>query len=297
MSRKRLAIGVLIVAIVWFGGAGVAAFAMTHRRHSERVEIAPTEPAFEPLRISTRDGEDLGAWFRSGKPDRPVVILLHGVGANRSAVLEPSRIFTDQGCGTLLVTQRCHGDSTGAYCDFGYSARLDLVSAVDWIESHQPGRRIVVWGTSMGAATACFAAEELGPRVDGYFLDGCYADLETATRNRTRQNLPPGIEWLVYRTLLLWAPIFLPNVDRIAPAKMRFPEGMPVVVAAGGLDVKATPAESAAIAERIGPAAKLVVFEHGSHSHLIESDPPRYRAEVAELLERTAKRVAASRGP
>ncbi|HEX3313612.1 MAG TPA: alpha/beta fold hydrolase [Gemmataceae bacterium] len=289
MSRKRLLIGGLfgaLLAILWFGGAGVAAFAITHRRHSDRFEIAPTEPAFESLRISTRDGEELGAWYRPGDPDRAVVVLLHGVGANRSSVLEPARLFADRGCGTLLLTQRCHGDSTGSYCDFGYSARLDLVAAAGWIESNHPGRKIVVWGTSMGAATACFAAEELGPRVHGYFLDCCYADLETATRNRMHLILPPGIDWLAYRTLHLWSPIFLPNVERIAPAKARFPEGVPVVVAAGGLDRKATPAESAAIAEHIGAMAKLVLFEKGQHSHLIESDLVRYRAEVAEFLDR-----------
>jgi uncharacterized protein len=297
MFRKRILLGVLVVAILWFRGAGVATFAMTHRRHSVRIEVPPAEPAFESLRISTCDGEELGAWFRPGDADRPLVILLHGVGGRRFDVLDPARIFADQGCGTLLLSQRCHGDSTGSYCDFGYSSRHDLVAAVDWIEARHPGHPIVVWGTSMGAATACFAAEELGPRVDGYFLDCCFADIETAARNRTRRILPPGIEWLAYETLHLWSPVFLPDADRIAPATARFPVGVPVVVAAGGLDVKASPAESAAIAERIGPSAKLIVFEHGEHSHLLASDPERYRAEIDGLLDRATKRFAASRGP
>jgi uncharacterized protein len=286
MSRKRLAIVALLLAFVWFTGSGVAVYAMTHRRHSVRPEVAPAEPAFESLRLATSDGEQLGAWFRPGAVDRPVVVLLHGVGADRSSLLVPAQFFADHGCGTLLLTQRCHGDSTGSYCDFGYSARHDLVAAVDWIESRHPDRKIVVWGTSMGAATACFAAEELGPRVHGYFLDCCYGDLETATLNRTRQFLPPGLDWLAYRSLHLWTPIFLPDVERIAPAKVRFPERVPVVVAAGSLDFKATPAESAAIAQRIGEEAKLVVFEKGWHSHLIASDRIRYQAEVTELLER-----------
>jgi uncharacterized protein len=286
MSRKRLPIAVLLLVAVWLVGSGVAVYAMTHRRHANRVETPPPGAAFESLRLSTRDGEQLGAWFRPGEGDRPIVILLHGVGADRSAVLEPARIFGALGCGVLLVTQRGHGDSTGSYCDFGYSARHDLVAVVDWIESRCPHRKIVVWGTSMGAATACFAAEELGPRVHGYFLDCCYADIRTAARNRTRQALPPGVEWLAYESLNLWSPIFLPEIERIAPAKANFTAGVPVTVAAGGLDVKATPAESAAIAERIGPMAKLVVFEKGPHSNLIGSDPARYRAEIAELLER-----------
>ena len=138
----------------------------------------------------------------------------------------------------------------------------------------------------MGAATACFAAEELGPRVAGYVLDSCYADIETATRNRTRNSLPPGVEWVAYRSLHLWSPIFLPDCERIAPARAKFPATAAVTVAVGRLDTKATPAESAAIAAGIGPRAKLVVFGKGG-----TLAPPRIRSVPLPGRDRGAART------
>ena len=269
---------------------------MTRRPGGGGDETLPTSGPwanFESLRLTTADGEELGAWFRPGEPDRPVVVILHGIGARRSWMVGPAGFFAESNCGLLLVSLRAHGDSTGGYNDFGYSSRHDLVSAVDWIRSRHPERKVVVWGTSMGAATACFAAEELGSRVDGYFLESCYADLRIATRNRTKMFLPPIVEWAAYQGLTLWAPVFLPELDRIAPVRCRFPADVPFTVAAGGFDVMAKPEESAAITERIGPSAKLVIFETGHHSMLGAADPERYRAEVAELL----ARALASRAP
>ncbi len=84
---------------------------------------------------------------------------------------------------------RAHGDSSGEFNDIGYSARLDVVAAVEFLERRRPARPILIHGTSLGAAAATFAAEELGHRVHGYVLECPYRDLRTAVWNRAEKAL------------------------------------------------------------------------------------------------------------
>jgi pimeloyl-ACP methyl ester carboxylesterase len=289
-ARKRLLTYSIFAIVLWFVSSFVVVFALTRRVGGHGDEPAPTVPwgKFEEIRLTTRDGEELGAWFLEGNRDRPIVLILHGIGARRSWMLEPATFFAEDQCGLLLISMRGHGDSTGERNDFGYSARHDVVAAIEWIEKQHSGRRIVVWGTSLGAATALFAANELGERVHGYWLECAFQDLPTATRNRTKHFLPIGLEWVAYQGLHLMGPVFLPEMDEIAPIKAAeaFPQKVPATVAAGALDCLAMPCESCAIAERMGPAARLVIFEKGPHSLLHRAEPERYRLEIRELLAR-----------
>jgi pimeloyl-ACP methyl ester carboxylesterase len=288
--RKRLLTYAIFAIVLWFTSSFVVVFALTRRVGGHGDEPAPSVPwgKFDELHLATRDGQELGAWFLEGNRDQPIVLLLHGIGARRTLVLEQATFFAEERCGLLLISMRGHGDSTGERNDFGYSSRHDVVAAIDWIEKRQPGRRIVVWGTSLGAATALFAAGELGDRVHGYWLECAFQDLPTAARNRTKHFLPMGVEWVAYQGLNMMGPVFLPEMDEIAPVKAAdaFPRKVPSTVAAGALDFLAMPCESCAIAERMGPAARLVIFEKSPHSLLHRAEPARYRAEIRELLGR-----------
>ena len=77
----------------------------------------------------------------------------------------------------------------------------------------------------------------------------------------------------------LTAPLVLGDANRISPidAAANIPKNTPVLILAGGNDTRATPAEAAAIENRIGPRAELVVFEGAGHLGLHRANPVRYR--------------------
>lgn len=269
-------------------------FAVAHRLTRRAAPLSPEPvPAVawgtaEPLWLHTADGQALGAWFFDGRPGRPVVILLHGNGGNRTATLPQAELLASAGYPVLAVTLRAHGDSTGEVNDFGLSARRDVVAAVEGVETHRPGTPVVVWGRSLGAAAALFAARELGPRVSAYVLECPFRDLRTAVWNRLRARLPWGVRHAAYAGLRLVAPLVLSDFDRISPleAASGVPRGTPVLVLAGGADTRATPDEARAIAGRIGPNAELVVVEGGDHLQLEQPDPARYRETVIGFLKK-----------
>jgi pimeloyl-ACP methyl ester carboxylesterase len=240
----------------------------------------------EPLRLEAADGQEFGAWLIPGEPGRPAVVLLHGHGGCRSCCLKEAELCASAGSPVLLVSLRAHGDSPGDVNDFGYSARHDVSAAVAWLGERRPKQRVIVWGQSMGAAAALFAAKEAGDRVAGYILESPYRDLWTAVRNRTSLYLPPVADHLAYAGLALMGPLVLANTDRISPIKAceGVPESARVLILVGGADTKARPEEAEAIAGLLGKRAELVIFPGAGHGGLRSSDPERYRATVLAFL-------------
>ncbi len=293
--RRRLRRLAILVALVplWLLGSILAAHRLTARSRP-RFEEPPPSVAwarFEPVRLSTADGHRLGAWFAPGREGLPAVVLLHGNGGSRASCLDRAELLAGLGHPVLGVTLRAHGDSSGDSNDFGYSARLDVLAAVAYLETREPGRPIVLHGVSLGSAAATFAAKDLGSRVAGYVLEAPYADLRSAVRNRTRAALPLGMEWVAYQGLLAVSPLFLPHLDRITPreAIAGVPEGVPVLLMTGRNDEKATPDQVASLYDRVRSHARLVVFERAGHLHYRESDPALYRSSLLDLLAESAR--------
>lgn len=278
--RRRLTRLALLALALWLSAALLVADRLTRRAGRVRPEPVPAVSwgTLREVRLTAADGEQLGAWSAAGRPDRPTVVLLHGNGGCRSDCLDAAEFLNAAGHPVLLVTLRCHGDSTGGRNDFGYSARHDVAAAIAWAEANGAGRP-VVWGRSLGAAAALFAAGELGGRVGGYVLECPYRDLRSAVRARTRLYLFWPADRAAYAGLAVTAPLVLGDVDRISPleAAAHVPKDVPVLVLAGGADPLATPEEAAEIGGRIGPRAEVVVFPGAGHVALCRTDPARYR--------------------
>ncbi len=298
MALKRRLIRVGAIALVasiaaWLGVSFFVAHRLTHRSRPKYDE--PTPAGMESVRLTARDGLGLGAWYLPGKEEGLSVLLLHGNNGSRRNSLERAKLLAKDGHAILMITERAHGDSDGDRNDIGWSARLDAIAAVEYLEKARPGKAVVIHGTSMGGAAAIFAAGELGERVGGYMLESVYADLKTATWNRMDLYLPGPFNLLAYGGVRIAGWFLLPELDRIAPAERAgdIPRGTPVLVIAGGLDRHARPEESVAIANRIGPRARLEVFEKAEHRGLPESAPALYEALLRGFCE--GVRTAGSR--
>jgi uncharacterized protein len=301
-NRRRLRRWIIfLVALVplWFLISLFVAHRLTRRSRPRFEEPIPVVAwaNFESHRLSTRDGHEIGAWYAGGRDDAPSVVLLHGNGGRRGDNLTRAELLASAGCAVLMVTFRAHGDSTGDFNDIGYSARHDVVAAVEFLESHRPGRPILILGSSLGAAAATFASGDLGPRVSGYILEAPYLDLKVAVRNRTSNALPIGLEWVAYQGLLTVAPLFLPHIEKISPreAIAGIPEEVPVLLIVGRDDRKARPEQVEVLLDRVRSHGKMVVFEKAGHLHYAETDPHLYRSTILDFVfDRSRKPTAAS---
>jgi uncharacterized protein len=285
---KRFALSAAALAAFWLLSCYAVAYQLTRRAAPRSVEVVPdlTWGKVEPVKLHTIDGEEIGAWYIASTTDRPTVVLLHGNGGQKSACLTEAEVLHASGYNVLLVSLRAHGESSGDCNDFGYSARHDVIAAVQWLEQRDDTEKIVVWGQSLGSAAACFACGELGDRVCGYILECPYRDLHAAVWNRLQARLPPVADRLAYFGMRIVSPLVLPDVDRISPyeAVGSMPRSMPVLFLAGSEDRRAPSADAAALCERVGDQAKLVTIEGAGHMQLAQKGAAIYWEAILGLL-------------
>jgi uncharacterized protein len=261
------------------------------------VEATPP-PGAEEVRLTTSDGETLGAWHFPAPKNAPTVVVLHGLGGSRSSSSGAADFWSQFGCGSFLVTLRCHGDSTGRRHDLGYQCAPDVVAAVEFLRRRRPDSPVIVQGISLGSAAAMFAAETLGDRVAGYIFESPYRDLRTAIRHRAETQTPPLVSPFFQGCTFVVSSFAAPNLDRVAPidAIGRIPAQTLVWILTGEADVLARPFESEALFAKVRGHGRLMRFPAAGHVPLIDADPDRYRESMTEFLRdvRQALKLAGS---
>ncbi len=92
-----LPLGVLLT--LWLLVSLAVAYRFT--RHPQPLFLEPLPAAdwgkFEPHRFKTSDGQEIGAWLVVGAEDAPSVLLIHGIGASRSAGLSRAKMLAWEG--------------------------------------------------------------------------------------------------------------------------------------------------------------------------------------------------------
>lgn len=278
----RWMLRLMVAAFVgWLIVGAVASWKLTRRPSPPFAEPPPAVNgvAMRQMRLHTSDGEDVGAWYLPGRSDQGTVVFFHGIGGSRSMFANLFAPLARDGHGVLAVSLRSHGDSTGGPHDVGYSARHDVVAAIEFLEHDRPRGQIVLCGSSFGAAAAAYASDELGTRVHGYVFDSMYTDLRSALWNRLDHYLPPGLDYTAYGAFRLWAPVFLPTkLDLLCPADhvARISATIPVAFAVGSEDFRSPPADSRAMFETVKSHGAYEEFAGAGHSLLNASDPDRY---------------------
>jgi uncharacterized protein len=289
-TRRKLAGFALVFLLAgWAASTFAVTWSLTHRREPQHLETPFVVAGVDrvDLTLSTSDGETLGAWLFPGREDRPVAVVMHGNNCSRTRSQTTIELLLKKGCTVLAVTLRAHGDSTGSVNDIGWSARRDLVAAVDFAEEKYPGREIVVCGRSMSSAAAIFAAREPGERVAGYWLEQPYNSLETAVWRRLQHQLPPVFDVAAFTGMRLWSLAMLPvSLGEIAPARCvcDIPEGCPLVILSGDADNNLPLADVKDVFEQVKDRARLVVFPGEGHIAMPETDPARYERELDAFL-------------
>jgi pimeloyl-ACP methyl ester carboxylesterase len=111
---------------------------------------------YREVRLPAAEGAVLAAWYVP-TDNGAAVVLLHGAGSTRSAVLDHAAVLARNGFGVLLPDARGHGDSTGRAMDFGWDGDRDVRAATAYLalpESGVESGRIGAVGLSMGAEEA-----------------------------------------------------------------------------------------------------------------------------------------------
>ena len=115
--------------------------------------VTNNDLASEDVSIVASDGVELRAWSLHPKNQTAdAVVLLHGLGDNRSGMTGYAELLLKHGYSVLLPDARAHGASGGELATYGLLERDDIRRWFEWLELNQRPPCIFGLGESMGAA-------------------------------------------------------------------------------------------------------------------------------------------------
>ena len=110
--------------------------------------------------ITGFDGILLNGYYAYSTQNNPWVICIHGYGGKATGMVEYTEMFRNLGMNVLTVDLRGHGDSQGNYYTLGVRDSDDVILWTDWLKKSFKADKIILFGISMGGATALMAAEK-----------------------------------------------------------------------------------------------------------------------------------------
>jgi dipeptidyl aminopeptidase/acylaminoacyl peptidase len=136
--------------------------------------------AYEEVEIPSASGHLLKGWYipPAEKGDGRVAIFVHGANSSRFQALDGAPYWHQRGYGLLTMDLSGRGTSEGDYVTYTINEREDVRSMVAAMKSRADvsPEKIVVFGTSNGAAASIYASAE-GLNVASLVLDAPYSDL------------------------------------------------------------------------------------------------------------------------
>ncbi len=218
---------------------------------------------FDELRIPTRNGKWLHAWFLPKNPYTPCVIIMHGWGGNAEMMLPVAAPFHTAGLNVMLLDARCHGLSDDD--DFSSLPKFseDVEACIDWLFT-QPKRwngQLVLLGHSVGAGAVLLSASR-DRRVHAVISIAAFSHPRTMMQ-RYLQRFPQVLRHLIIRQV---QEVIGHALDDIAPMNTIRNIACPVLLA-HGLDDDTVPAsEARKIADcAIHEQVELVLIKGAGH--------------------------------
>ena len=126
------------------------------------------------LTIESFDGLRLLGRMIENPACRGIVLMCHGYRSNPIRDFgAQARTLYDEGFSLLMIDQRAHGGSEGKYISYGVNERFDIRDWCRRLNSLYPGKPVILYGESMGAAAVMMAAglSDIPPCVRAVIAD------------------------------------------------------------------------------------------------------------------------------
>jgi uncharacterized protein len=143
----------------------------------------------QDVSFPSSSGSRIRAWLARGRVGKGAVLLLHGIGSNRTSMEARAQFLHNEGFTVLAPDFEAHGESSGETVTYGARESLDAEAAMHFLREQVPGERIGVIGVSMGGAASLLGAQPLA--ADAFVLESVYPTIRQAVANRLGTWLGP----------------------------------------------------------------------------------------------------------
>ena len=242
--------------------------------------------SFEQVDFHSTDDVSLKGWVIPHLPTSLWVILCHGLGTNRSDLLDIATNLHEAGFNLFLFDFRGHGESAGATSSFGWKEQRDLEGALVYLGQHQAiSRPCGVYGISMGAAVAIMVAAR-DERIGAVAVESPYPNLEETLGRHLVMMYPLPKQpflWFVAFTYKIrfgvWPGDVAPeeSVNRLDPR--------PILLIQGAEDKRMPLEGTKRIYEKAGGSKQLWVIEGAGHLESFSQNPVVYMERLIHFFQ------------
>jgi competence protein ComEC len=260
-----LAAGAALCLLVTVAEWGAWSLVMPGRRPPSK---DPGEWPGLPIEATAPDGVRLaGTWFPSPVPSGRVLLLLHGLAEDRSALLGRAPALNRRGWGVAVLDARASGESGGRRGSMGGREADDIRAWLDALTGLAgPDPDFAAWGRSMGASTALKAAA-IDPRIAALVLEAPYLDLASAVAAVLRRLRLPGV---LARLVLLRARMLAGvALDRPRPIDLAPRVHAPTLILHGTEDPIAPIAGARTLAAAFPRPAEVLEVAEAGHANVV----------------------------
>jgi alpha-beta hydrolase superfamily lysophospholipase len=226
----------------------------------------------------------LEAWLVPHPDTRGVVVLFHGHADTKSSLLGHAREFRRLGWSALLVDFYGSGGSAGQETTIGWYEADDVAAAARYASALPGHPRVVLFGTSMGAAAALRAVAVHGLRPQALVLECPFDRLRSTVGHRfSAMGLPsfPAADLLVF-----WGGV-QQGFDALHHDPVVYARDVhaPTLLMNGDRDPFVTEAEAQSIHAALAGPKTLKVFHGLGHESFLGPRRDEWRAAVGAFLE------------
>lgn len=244
------------------------AYAMARGLAADPAEMKLT---FESWVLDRPDGAQLPVWeiTAGGGRDAPIIIMLHGWGESRIDSLARITPFIPFASRIIVYDLRGHGEAEGSRSRLGDQEEDDLLALIDRLGPH----RVILFGHSLGATIAIFAAAKLAldvnqpERLIAVLATAPYRLVHTPIRGRLHLLHLPGRPVTDLTMLLLR----LRGVRQRDTALAARDVPVPVVIAHGSADTIAPRDDGRAIVAA-APKGEIIVVDAADHLTVLDGE-------------------------
>lgn len=195
------------IGVVILAGIFVIYYGLNHvyenQRTPHRNTPAKYDIAFEEVHIPTSKNLNLYGWLVRGKPEMPVLILVHGWNRNLERMMVYIRRLHERGYNLLAFDSRNHGSSDPDEYSSMLKFSEDILAVVDYLERAKiADHPLGIIGLSIGGAASVYAAS-LDSRLKAVMTVGAFAHPRNIMNLEFKRRHIPyyPLAWLIFRTM------------------------------------------------------------------------------------------------
>ncbi|MBY0527735.1 MAG: lysophospholipase [Gemmataceae bacterium] len=230
-------------------------------------------------------GLQLSAWhLPASSPERPVVVLCHGLGANKQNFLPMAQMLHRLDLNVVTFDFRGHGNSQGRTITFGVKESQDVKAALDYARARHPSSKMYGVGYSMGGAALVQMAAEHGG-FDKIVVDSSFARAENVALHTMLWYFGP-LKKPIWHVGRFWGWVFsgVDVAEDNPDESIGKLSNCPIFLIHGTEDNMIPSTESERLREAAGANARLWLVD--GMGHLQALGHPEYRERLRQFFEK-----------